>query len=391
MLTRARSDKYLKLKILWIASLGINCFFIILFYYFGSADILRTILFYFTALLTGLVFIKRRILRINVLAVICILFSGELYLKITRKGPQSYTEIINASFFSPYVSPIFGEQNRLHYGYRINKPNSVFQYETVDFNYTHRYNEMGLREKPLSFFKGKKNVLILGDSFSEGVGAPADSTLSKSMEFYSDNDFRFINAGVRGSDIVYAYDLLDTLCLLTSPQLVIYNLNFSDINDVVLRGGDERFTAGYRKQYWWEYLYAISYISRTIMENLLNYNPNALTFEDFTYSIDVIMKKIIEFDQYCKMKNIKFLCLITPGIPELYGNAFDFEESFQELQKYTGIRYLNLKTGLTEAINRQYTDPYRFYHKKDEHLNADGYWISGRITAEYLKTDNSFN
>jgi len=386
---RAFYKKYIIEKgrlILFLLILLINIVFTILFYSYGSAGYINTILVYLLIIFGVFLFIKNKKIVFNLIAVLVIFFLGESYLRISGKGNLNYTEINSSSIFAGYNSQIYGERNKIFLGYRINPPNSTFDYSSLDFSYKHIYNEMGLREKPLSEFKNTNNILLLGDSFTEGAGASEDSTLSKSMEFYLGNQIKCINAGVRGSDPVYEYQLLDTLYQLTKPKMVICNLSYSDIPDIMMRGGDERFTKGYRKQFWWEYIYGFSFIFRKVMLDVIHYNPFKIQFEDLSYSIDVIMRKMIAFEQFCNAKNIPFLCIITPNLMELLQpDSFNYEESFQELNAHTGIRFLNTQIGIANYLNNNQQYPESLYHLTDQHFNAKGYWLQGSIVADYIR------
>lgn len=362
---------------------------IVVFYRYGSAGYTGTILIYLLLCLTVLNFVKNKKFKYNIIAVLIILFIGESYLRISGKGNLNYTEANSNSIFEPYGSQIFGERQRIFLGYRINPPNSTFEYKTKDFDYTHYYNEMGLRERPLDSFKNSTNILILGDSFTEGVGTTYDSTLCKSIEYHLGNNLKCINAGVRGSDIVYAYQLLDTMYQLTKPKLVIFNLSYSDLADVMTRGGDERFTEKYRKQFWWEYIYAVSFIYRKIMLDVFQHNPFRITDEDMQYTMDVIMKKTIDFATYCKAKNIPFLCIITPNLNEfVYAlNTFNFQDSFVELYNHTKINFINTQIGMTNYLNENKMSPDVLYHLSDLHFNTKGYWLQGAVVADFIKAN----
>ncbi|MEZ5037608.1 MAG: hypothetical protein R2760_08995 [Chitinophagales bacterium] len=364
----------------------INLYLMIMFYSYGGTNIFCTIAFYLLMILLAFQFIKNKKIAFNIIAILNILFIAEIYLRVSRKGNLNYTEANSNSIFANYNSQIFGENRKYFLGYRVNQPNSTSDYSSIDFSYKHRYNELGLREQALSIFKNTKNILLLGDSFTEGAGAPEDSTLSKSLAFHLGQNIQCINAGVRGSDPVYEYQLLDTLFQLTNPKMVICNISYSDIPDIMNRGGDERFTQGFRKQFWWEYFYGISFLFRKIMLDVFEYRPFQIQFEDLTYSVDVIMKKIIAFEQYCNSKGVPFLCIITPNLNELINlESFNFQDSFIELNKHTGIRFINTQIGFTNYLNNHKMSPDKIYHLTDFHLNSKGYWLQGAIVADFIK------
>ncbi|MBK9330556.1 MAG: hypothetical protein IPM95_14960 [Sphingobacteriales bacterium] len=334
--------------------------------------------------------IKSNVIRINLIVFLSLLLVSEVYLRISGKGFPNYIENNSTSLFCMYQSRSFGASGRLTNGLYINRPNSERTEKKVEFQYRHKYNEMGLRDTALSFYRNKKNILLLGDSYTEGVGAPVDSTGPRSVEYHlkeTGKNYTVINAGVSGSDIVYAFELLDTLFKQTQPKIVLYNLHYSDIDDIMFKGGDERFTNGTRKAFWWEYLYSFSCIYRIISNRLLHLNPDTSTKDDFNFALEVIKQKVVDFNEYCSKNKAIFVLIITPGPNELYNtyhfaNAFNLETTIKELD--TPVNYINTQQILTDEINRS-NDVDRYFHRLDFHLTAYGYWLWGKIVASGLK------
>ncbi|MFN8239028.1 MAG: hypothetical protein U0T77_12740 [Chitinophagales bacterium] len=199
--------------------------------------------------------------------------------------------------------------------------------------------------------------------------------------------YSVMNAGVSGSDIVYAHQLLDTLFKQTQPKIVLYNLHYSDIDDIMFKGGDERFTNGARKAFWWEYLYSFSCIYRILSNSLFHLNPDNTTKDDFNFALGVIKQKVLDFNEYCNKNNALFVLIITPGPNELYNtyhfaNAFNLENTIRELD--SPVNYINTQQMLTDEINRS-NDVDKYYHRLDFHLTGFGYWYWGWIVASGLK------
>jgi hypothetical protein len=76
--------------------------------------------------------------------------------------------------------------------------------KTIEFEYEFSTNDMGLRYPRISLEKpaGEVRILLLGDSFTEGVGVEADDTfganLEKQYSARAGNKVRFVNAGLGG-------------------------------------------------------------------------------------------------------------------------------------------------------------------------------------------------
>lgn len=376
---------------IWIFLLVvINISFAFLFFRYGISGFHVTVLVYLTLLYIIAATIKSNVIRINLIVFLSLLLVSEVYLRISKKGFPNYIENNSTSLFCMYQSRSFGTSGRLLNGLYINRPNSERTEKKVEFQYNHRYNEMGLRDTVLSFYRNKKNILLLGDSYTEGVGAPADSSGPRAVEYHlkeMGKNYDVINAGVSGSDIVYAYGLLDTLFKQTQPKIVLYNLHYSDIDDIMFKGGDERFTNGARKAFWWEYIYSFSCIYRIVSNRILHLNPDTTTKDDFNFALEEIKQKVVDFNEYCSKNKAIFVLIITPGPNELYNtyhfaNAFNLETTIKELD--SPVNYINTQQILTDEINRS-NDVDKYYHRLDFHLTAYGYWLWGKIVASGLK------
>jgi hypothetical protein len=168
--------------------------------------------------------------------------------------------------------------------YHVHQPNTEFDQDNRDFKYHHKVNSLGLRDRE-DFFSDSTpcKVICVGDSYTEGVGAPADSTYPHFLE-QKLNDAGYscqvLNAGVAGSDPFYEYVLVRDKLIQLHPDYVVVDINSTDITDFIFRGGLERFKADgsvvYNKGPWFAGLYHWSYVVRFIMNNLLDYKRGNL-------------------------------------------------------------------------------------------------------------------
>lgn len=188
------------------------------------------------------------------------------------------------------------EEKGLYYasGFRENNPvnnqnphllteqkNYSFDYVTKEFAYTIKSNSEGLRdiEHNIEKEKNEYRIICVGNSFTEGIGAPGDSTWPKLLEdklaLLSKRKISVFNAGKVTSDPFFEYMLLKERMLKYNPDLVLLSLGSSDLLFYYFRGGFERFTADgfhYRNAPKWEKLYAVSYIFRFFIDVVLGYN-----------------------------------------------------------------------------------------------------------------------
>lgn len=154
----------------------------------------------------------------------------------------THVELNGGEFFSAYET--FGGKDNW-----IRPTERDINVDYQEFNYTFTTNSLGLRdvERTVEKSDSVKRILLLGDSFIESFGSPNDSTISVLLQQYINSDsslqyrYEVMNGGVAGSDLFFSYHLLKSELLKFSPDLVVLNLNFTDVNDYMVRGTYDRF------------------------------------------------------------------------------------------------------------------------------------------------------
>jgi hypothetical protein len=195
---------------------------------YGSISFIYTGLFYFT-LYQILIFVFKKIngtIKTNHLLLITSIFvsvfATEIVLRFVLKRNLTYAEkngsINYASFYihSHYFDQL--ERKRKlgeHRNLLVSIPNLVRFEKKSEFKYEHRYNSLGLRNDEIKTPKpaNEYRILGLGDSFTEGIGAPQDSSwlpLLQNILQQKTSQYKIncINAGHAGSDPVFDYQLL---------------------------------------------------------------------------------------------------------------------------------------------------------------------------------------
>jgi len=239
----------------------------------------------------------------------------------------------------------------------VGPPNRTDREKKPEFSYEHSFNTIGLRETDLDKVKIDSSFTIagFGDSFTEGVGAPYDSTwvklLSNQLKSCRTN-LLCVNAGRNGSDIIYETYKFKHLILETyKPQLVIFSINTSDINDLIVRGGNERLVSEnnvvYRDGPWWKYLYSFSYVWRVIAHEIIGVEWTFYTKSVYE-KLEEEAKKLIystitdEIIPFAKNQKIQTLFVLTPMEYELdEGHSFAFTDLAADLEQ-SGVNVLNL-------------------------------------------------
>lgn len=386
------------ISVVFFVLLLVNVILLFIFLKTGASGYLVT-LFIYLFLLFGTLLIpnKFKVVKYNVLILVVLLFSVETYLKVSKKGYLDYIEYNTPGVFSRYLSKFY-EYSGIRDGvYWLHSPNSSYTEVKTEFTQVYQSNEIGLRERSLEEFKNNLfNILVLGDSFVEGVGCSQEQTTPAIIEselatINNKKSIKVLNGGVAGSDLFYCYKLMEKLNKEINPKIVILSLNSSDINDIASRGGDERFQSNKVKYKnnapWWEYIYSFSFITRVILNNYFHTNPIIYAEakdREINY-LKIMYDKIIEYKKYCDASGIQFVLVITPVLRELFSEYYYFDNLVMEIKKNTDIHVVNLREEFLQYsyINNQNYPEY--YYLNDYHFKPKGYALVGRIITKEIQ------
>lgn len=265
--------------------------------------------------------------------------------------------------------------------------------EKTEFVYWRPTNNEGLPDSnwTTTSAHGTKRIMAIGDSFTEGDGAPYDSTypvfLKQNLLKLGDSIY-IMNAGVCGSDPFYNYIHLKEKLLSYQPDIVIQMLSSSDVeSDFMTRGGLERFngpSVSYRTTPITESLYAISYISR-IFYHAAGYNelflkPDAI--DKMRPEIDSSFIALFNgYKNLCRQKGIKLVVVLRPDINEIVKNAYSYDLTniVTTLKTDTDITVIDLLGRYKNYIQATNTTPGNYYWQLDKHHNANGYQMLANV------------
>ena len=310
---------------------------------------------------------------------------------------------INATYFEN----TYGESNTGIYSNSINsrrvltfKPDSELRHRYKEFEYYRKIYSEGFTQSLPSQCKKKNEVriLALGDSFTEGVGSPFDSTwveLLKGKLNKADKErfYEVFNAGVSGSDPVLEYVLLTEVLQSFSPDLVIVMVNESDINDFIVRGGFERIAKNdslvlCKKGPWWEWAFNISFVTRLIVINGFSYNQLLIRESDMKTETAIAIEKINftlnRFKDYTSNKKMQFLTVFLPSPHELEdGGNYQFEKLIKNLEK-NNVYTLNMYEKFSAIISSKPELLNTYYWKIDGHCRPAGYNFIAEKIQSYI-------
>ena len=295
-----------------------------------------------------------------------------------------------------YESTYLEKRNKYHYEspftpqdkkkFRYWNWRSDHDLKTNEFCFHRTINSLGLSD--IEHTVKKKNnefrIIGLGDSFTEGDGTDVDSTWLKFLSYNLakinvNKTLDYINAGVCGSDPFFEYILLKERLLKYKPDVVIVTINQSDIGDIIVRRGIERFKADSSVKFndppWFEPIYASLHISRLLFNNILDYSE-CLIPDDSIHKEKAkknIFYCISLFDQLSKDNHFKLLVVFHPFLNEIENNKLELSSVADKITKDTKINFLNMLDYYRdiEGIDKKIASHY--YWKIDGHHNAKGY------------------
>lgn len=388
----------------------------LLLLYFGQASIITTFLFYITIGLCGCGISKyffaknspekyKNITLFIISSVTC-LFFAEITLRYIFKTNLTYYEKSGGFFYKIKYRSILSEnlirkywfhQSNLHLF--VYKPNSKKYFDKEEFHLEFRYNSMGLRGPEPDTSYSHTNIIGLGDSFMEGFGVQEDSTwfnlfIRQLSSGDSLKNYQGINGGFSDSDVLYEYIVLRDLLLKYKPSYVILDINSSDINDIAMRGGFERFkedgTVRYKPGPWWEYFYSFSIIFRDIIHAFYDIHWNLLTEEQNTIQAieaeDLICDCIK--DKYIQMalkNNFKLIVTFHPRINELKSKTMIFSRCKKDLKKDSSLIFIDAQEKFINEIEKKKLVVNRLYYPLDLHHTAYGNKVWADIYASEFK------
>lgn len=267
-----------------------------------------------------------------------------------------------------------------------------------EFDYLRTTNNDGFSDFP--FYTDTNKVLIqtYGDSFTEGDGAPFDSSypaiLRKLLAKQSDK-YIVQNYGICGNDPGFYANQFAKVGRKYEPNVLIMGYGTGDfIVDFLSRGGLERFDEkGWhtRKGPWWEIIYATNYTSRYVFHALgYEYNNFFMSESERMEQFKIDEKKWIEvfrkISALVKESDCKVLLFKKPERNEIVHNTYQYNMSFFDDYLATDSVFIHIDLmekyhakGLTSQEN---TVPY--YWPLDGHHNSNGYRVMAEILYDAL-------
>jgi len=335
--------------------------------------------------------ITQRLLNVSVIIAVTAI-SLETALVVTGIS-KNYMERRAGVYQSPY------DQNMGNY-YNIRQPNDTVRLESGEFSFSRNTNSLGHSDREWNVEKdsSKVRIITLGDSFTEGDGASADSTYPVQLEAMLNGaglHVEVMNAGTSGSDPFFCYRNLQDRLLTYSPDIVIQTVSSDDIlYDIPLRGGMERFGPNGELQLaappWWEPVVAASYVFRELFR-LFGYDidrpygaeKNPGHVRKMGELLDGVIRRQ---DSLGREHGFTSLWFVLPMKHEAHDgkHVFPFEEwaTLPRMLETSNITMLLPCYGHT--MKSEGTPPAHYYWRIDGHHNRFGYGMMARCIADQV-------
>ena len=308
-------------------------------------------------------------------------FTG-LYSQLSEKNGKAFL-----SLFEPTHRGI----------YQNYAPFDTVHIHNTEFSYVHAMDAHGFRNN--GPFTDSCAVMAFGDSFTEGLGAPQDSTWPAQLATLLHAPV--YNAGVMGSDPVYAAKILADNPMGISPKKAVFVVNYSDIADLVVRGGNERFTAGgtvkYKDAPWFMPVYRYSHLFRALVHMVFRYdymfNSPQNREAHIREAMNGLATTLEEADALCRQRGIRMYVFVHP-VPQEYYKRLDGRLDFRAMDalvdtlRANGVQAVNLRPDFEQRLPTP-DDWKKISWPLDGHFNGQGYRLMAECIAATLQKDTS--
>lgn len=367
-------QKYGLLAIGFHTNLILPLYFIAIFDFLGSTQLLR----------------QSIVNRVKHIASIYLII--EFFLIVVRP-PTIYIPFVWGQYFSPYET-----QNASFY--HTASPHQTYNLKSSEFNFQRTSNSLGFSDAEWNKEKNDSTVriLCLGDSFTEGDGAAYDSTyvsfLKRSLQ-QRNQHIEVLNGGFRGSDPFFNFKYLKDVLIEYQPDIILQSFTTNDLYyDILIRGGIERFqedgTLRFRKNYLWEPIYAMSFISRIFIQVGGGFDKYLIKRSEYTkFKEDATTKTIQLFQDYQtftedhQIELIPFTMPFNQGIDKSQENTV-FYQKFKKEFAHFDLKFYNLQDCYARTTQNDNAIYKKYFWEKDGHHNAQGYKMMASCIEEIL-------
>ena len=329
-------------------------------------------------------------IQINLWILFGLLYIGEGALRQLK----FYSTYLEKNKMEPYRS-VYQEPEFDEFGFHRG-PNSEFKVDNGEFIYERKINKWGYTGRVPQTPKPENEIriFVLGDSFCEGAGVAFENSVPQQLERYFNDlwpseNVRFFNFGMSGSDAVFAKFLWDEKLIALQPDGVIFLQNTTDIHDIEVRGGEERFVSNtelsYKKSPSWEVYYASCHLFRAFTHRIMNYDFSLIK-RSLKPQLQKEALEIIDQTYLSIIKDYSPVWVFTyPRLEEFpqKKNNYDEFEVWANQAEYN----INLMPDFKNFASENNKSEEDLYWPLDRHFNLDGYTVLSNFIAKKIESN----
>lgn len=315
---------------------------------FGSLNWVDCIFFYVSILFTitgslSIIFFALRPAKetqfkviLSVLSIFFILSASEFYLRMAGIN-KAYIENREGKYVSSYI----WHDNNVN---RVYGPGTVSYLQAPEFKYARHHNSLGFSDTEFCAKKDTSSIIIqtYGDSFTEGDGAPVDSSypaiLRDLLKRDNQKHITVQNFGICGNDPAFYWKQFKDIGVKLKPDIAVICFDCGDLTtDFLTKGGLDRFKDGYYKGFdgpSWEWLYGISYVYRLFAVSMFD-----VKYYQFFLNDEQRKERLKELEpkwnqtfeaiaDIARRNNVKILLIKKPEKVEVDSNKYVYDYSF---------------------------------------------------------------
>lgn len=302
--------------------------------------------------------------------------------------------------FLPVRSNIYGHQHL---------PNSTYRVKKYCLNTFYEFNELGFRDKLHPKKSSEKRVMVIGDSFMEGVGVNEEERLPDLLE--KETGLSHLNFGMADKGTTQAFVIYDSIAKKYSHDAILWSLfptndlidddpNFgksilgikpcwsgefpnydlqffpkdapAEKSNVAIKRFLKSYTYTYDALFYLKENFKLKYTKRESFPSTGYFNYSEEQLKRMVYSIEKVKEA-------SNGKPITIICIpSTLDLdPKTERNQENIEIHLRDVCHKLGINFL----GLYELFNSKENPIEAYYFECDSHWNPKGH----ELVLEYLK------
>lgn len=287
------------------------------------------------------------------------------------------------------------------YGHR-HQPNSSYEIKKNCLHNHYRFNSLGFRGPEMKIKSNKKRILVLGDSFMEGVGVEEDERLSNLMEEKSGLEHINFAMGDKGSTQAFAiYQSIASNYQHDALILSLFPTNDFIDDDPNLAKGENSIRPcwiGEYPNYELKFVpdsapakkdhnaiklllknYTFTYNALYYLKELISYKTSAKKFPKtgyFDYEQEQVQRMLFSIQKIKEKagdKPMLVICIPSQAdLLSLQGSNKNFESIIESFCQENNIEFIGLYDIFKKASDHPSTE---FYQACDSHWNPAGHQL----------------